>query len=206
MPTSQNRDVGHPADILTPMNAPLLLSLGSAVVSLMAVVATFYGIRFTNKVNMQLQNDRLRFDERRQNQEMLRAKGEELFSLINAFEASFRKNAIGFSRELTASGRFNRDNTWSFVECTGLRQRIELLTKTYFPAANPQFERLATYEKALSSCMTQLSRTNSIGAEKTGNQLLLISVDVDANSIELQQTVIRLLQKLHDDVNEIHAS
>jgi hypothetical protein len=137
---------------------------------------------------------------------MLRSKGEELFSVINAFEASFRKNAIDLSRELIASGRFNRDSSWSFVQGAGLRQRVELLTKTYFPAANPRFEKLVTYEKALSSCMAQLGRTNSIGAANTANQLVLISVDVAENSAELQQTVIHLLQKLHDDVNEIHAS
>ncbi len=49
MPTSQNQDMGHPAGMLTAMNAALLLSFVSAVISLTAVVATFYGVWYATR-------------------------------------------------------------------------------------------------------------------------------------------------------------
>lgn len=71
------------------MDAPLVISFGSAAISLTAVAATFYGVRYTNKINVQLQDDRLPFDERRQNREMLRQKGDELYTVLDGFQSEF---------------------------------------------------------------------------------------------------------------------
>jgi hypothetical protein len=59
------------------------------IVSLTAVLATVYSVRYTNKVSLLLQGQKLQSDERSQHLSMLRAKGEELYMLIAS-----RRNSV----------------------------------------------------------------------------------------------------------------
>jgi hypothetical protein len=199
---------GHPAPdtagMLTAMNAALILGLGSVAISLAAVVATFWGIQHTNKINREMQDDRLRFDERRQDREMLRLKGEEAFELIGSFELSFRQNLIDLTSELIKQGVYTLGAPFSDIsltESTRMRRRVELLVKTYFPTAIPNLEFFAVYEKQLSLCLEGWPSQSAALVQKTAGELVMITVHVDEHSQKLQGAIVAALQKLHEEVN-----
>lgn len=171
------------------------------VISLVAVVATFYGIRYTNRVNIQLQQDRIRSDERLRNQEILRSKGEHLYAAIDEFEKSFRHNITAVSITLTKDGKQKAIGVMDLRTCSTALQTIEMLSKVYFPSTAIALEELdANWEKRGTISIKIMDSSDQLTAEKTAKELILLSTFIADSATKLQKEVIRSLQKLLADV------
>jgi len=61
-----------------------------------------------------------------------------------------------------------------------------LLIKIYFPSAVPQLEKLVAYEEQLSSFVKDLLRLSPAQAQTISDKLIVVTIDVAENSIELK--------------------
>jgi hypothetical protein len=151
-----------------------------------------------------MQDDRLEFDRRRQNRELLRSKGEEVYELIGSFESSLRVCLCDLSAELVKQGSYQVNETFgglNFTESKRLARKVSLLIRTYFPSALPHLEKLMSYESLVSACASSLLDPNE-SANEAAKVLVLISLDVDENAQSLQGAIVSLLQELHQDPSD----
>jgi hypothetical protein len=180
------------------------------LLSLLAVLATFYGIRHTNKVNAELQDRRLTAEQQRLNRDLLRSKGEELFILLDRHEQELRKvivethariaNSLGYKREGNHSP-LSPDLQGDYNATNSMLQSIEMLAMIYFPLGLGSLQRLLSYRQTVSNTFSQLLQSNErVRTHLLNDQLLEIAEDVQNNSIELRSTVMFSLQSLHADI------
>jgi len=178
------------------MDAAILISAASAVVSFAAVCGTFYGVRYTNRINRQMQDERLHSEERRQNRDMLRAKGEELVTLIGTYEAGFRDAIVQMSQDLITTGTLNIENL-VFRPTSDALVRIEMLGKIYFPAAGPHLQEVRALYDSLTPILDKIFEEDR---NKVAKHLMMLSFEMDNKSKALQRAVIEILQALHRDL------
>ena len=133
------------------------ISLGSMIVALGAVVATFVGIHHTNKTNernqrrinranRQMQADRLAAEATaRSRAERIRA-GEELFTILDSLVS--KMNAECLTPDNVGIWRFKMpDNVDAYLT---MLNRISYLVDVYFPTLDEQ-------ERALATVLTEIS-------------------------------------------------
>jgi hypothetical protein len=148
---------------------------------------------------MYLQKGRLLSEERRQNRDMLRSKGEELFTLLDSYESGFKQCLGTMAEDLVASGVLKPDR-YSFVETRDALRRIQMFTRIYFPPLSPFWihsQNLMTrshHSLKESWKIKDTSRTSPLAGF-----LVLSSGEVDERCAKLQQEVIRLLQNIHSE-------
>jgi hypothetical protein len=173
------------------------------VLSLAAVIGTFVGIFYTNWINVRLQNDRLRAEDRRQNRELLRAKGEELYLLIDDHEKTLRHTIV----ETVTAYEVGKGTQSVEIVCDRNRSnsmllRIEMLTNVYFPIAESALRKLESYRQPLSNFISFLRQSNEAPRrEYLVNELWNLVEEVQRNSDSLQQEIMHFLGTLHADLH-----
>jgi hypothetical protein len=171
------------------------------VLSLAAVVGTFYGIVHTNTVNVRLQNDRLKSEERKQNRELLRAKGEELYILLDDHEKELRRQILEVVNSVPPDPAYRPGTFGDYNDAATKLQRIEMLTSVYFPSALGILNKLKSYRQALSQTNSGLhqSQVRNRTDYLTG-ELMSLCEEVKMHSEALQGEITAILSVLHADV------
>ena len=153
------------------------------------------------RVNIQLQQDRIRSDERMKNHEMLRSKGEHLYATIDEFEKSFRHNMTAVSMTLRKDGKQKAIGVMDLNTCSTALQTIEMLAKVYFPSTAIALEDLdANWGKRGTISLKIMDSSDQVNAKETANELVLLSASIAGSAEKLQKEVIQSLQALHADV------
>ena len=83
-------------------------------------------------MSIRLQSDRLAAEERKQNRDLLRAKGEELYILIDDFENDFRKASSSVAEHYFTKPNQPQGDTGDYNSSNTKFQRIDMLTNVYF--------------------------------------------------------------------------
>jgi hypothetical protein len=171
------------------------------ILSLAAVVGTFYGIIHTNKVNVRLQNDRLKAEERKQNRELLRSKGEELFILLDDHEIELRRQILEVVNSVPPDPAYRPGTFGDYNDAATKLQRIEMLTSVYFPSALETLIKLKSYRQKVSQANSGLyqSQVRNRTDYLTG-ELMSLCEEVKMHSEALQREITTLLSTLHADV------
>jgi hypothetical protein len=128
-----------------------------------------------------------------------RAKGEELYVLIDDHERNLRHTisevviSLRLHPEATEFGEYNTTSSQL--------QRIKMLTEVYFPSATNALKKVTDYKKAL--VQINLGFLESRGdrrIQQIANDLSELSMNVQANSISLQQEILTSLGTHHADL------
>ena len=172
-----------------------------SVISLTAVLATFGGIVYTNRINARLQNSKMSSEDRTRNRDMLRSKGEELFVLLDSFSRSFGKvmSSIGeqFSRGKKPQDFENADPTSSMAQLV----RIELLTRVYFPGGDAELQSLLEaanrYHEIFFVIVDESEPTERM---MVPDKLADMAAEVDEHAKALQAVVVARLSSLHEEI------
>jgi hypothetical protein len=177
------------------------MALAAVVVSFLAVCATFFGVVYTNKTNQKLQDGKLRSDLLNSEVERIRAKGEELYSLIAAFDTAYRKWSSGLATPLIMGRSFTADEIPEFSEASAMLLRIELLCRVYYPETVSAFEALrdAVNEGAKTIVEIHNAKTPR-GYQELSKKMILSSAYVSEKCHLLQRILIVELRKLHTTV------
>lgn len=184
------------------MVATTLLNGIPYLISLAAVLGTFYGIRYTNRVNIALQRDRIRSDERMKHQEILRSKGEQLYSAIQMFESAFRTNALDVAIALIQNeGNEKAVEVLDMRECNKSLLAIEMLAKVYFPSTVKALEDLEALWRVFGITSTKIVKSKDVKQlQSTANEIVAVSGKIAEGAENLQREVIKSLQHLHADL------
>jgi hypothetical protein len=181
----------------------LVLTSIPYILSLAAVIGTFYGIIHTNTVSIRLQSDRLAAEERKQNRDLLRAKGEELYILIDDFENDFRKASSSVAEHYFTKPNQPQGDTGDYNSSNTKFQRIDMLTNVYFPSAVPVLQALKTKRDRMASVsVVILKGASSLENRPIGDVVLFIVAEVQEHSQQLQKAIMSFLSTLHSDLNE----
>jgi hypothetical protein len=173
------------------------------VLSLAAVIGTFYGIIHTNKVSIRLQSDRLEAEERKQNRDLLRAKGEELYILIDEFERDFREASSAVANHYYTKPNQPKGDAGDYNSSNSKFQRIDMLTNVYFPSAVPAFQALKTKRDRMASVAGEMMMgVVTIQEIPIGDVVLSVGADVQEHSRQLQKAIMSFLSTLHSDLHE----
>jgi hypothetical protein len=169
---------------------PYLISLG-------AVVATFYGIRHTNEVNARLQEQRLRSEERSQDRSMLRLKGEELFMLIHTFRSDLGENIGSIASALLGDGKSEAVRVTDIRSSNSASLRIEMLTRVYFPDAAPALDKLKVHHGKILAELLKVATCNTPKqCEEVSLQLVIMVSELTEISYQLQKMIVGGLREL----------
>jgi hypothetical protein len=175
----------------------LLIAAITPVVSLAAVLATVYSVRHTNKVSLLLQEQRFQSEERSQHRNMLRAKGEELYMLVDTFKTDFGKSIADVLAALTTDGKYNAAGATNIRGSNSASLRIEMLTRVYFPRATPELEALKAHHGKMLAEMLNLVKCNTEAqCSKFTVGMMMLTSQLTEPTYELQKAVMRDLRAL----------
>jgi hypothetical protein len=179
----------------------LLIEILPTLIAAVAVLGTFYGIQHTNRINAQLQQDRLEAEERVQNRSMLRAKGESLFILIDTFEKEFRQNAYLIAINIGEKGAKHALEGVDLKAAGTHIQQIEMYTLVYFPDASSILMELTSRWENRGELIMKLKKvTTPQQAEAMMIEVGMLSTYIAEYAEKLQKEITRILQQLHADI------
>ncbi len=173
------------------------------VLSLAAVIGTFFGIIYTNKVGTRLQSDRLKAEERKQNRDLLRAKGEELYILIDDFERDFRDASLAVAKHYCTKPNQPLADAGDYNSSHSKFKRIDMLTNVYFPSAVPAFQTLKTkHDQGMDLAGKMIMGEVTIQGMSVDGAVVSVYLDVQKQSRQLQEAILSFLSTLHSDLHE----
>jgi hypothetical protein len=133
---------------------------------------------------------------------MLRAKGEELFMLVDSFKADFGTSISDVLVTLTTNGKYDAAGATNIRGSNSASLRIEMLTRVYFPQATPELEALREHHGKILAEMLNLVKCNTqVQCNKFSADMMLLMSQMTEPTYKLQKAVMRDLRAL-DDVNE----
>lgn len=167
------------------------------LISLCAVAGTFYGIQHTNRVNLRLQQERLRSDDRNEYRSIVRTKGEELYMLINDFKTDLSTSLSDILQTLLKEGKYQAVASGDIRASNSASLKIEMLTRVYFPDAVPQLEKLREHHGMILAEMLKITDCNTdTQCTKFVGTMMLLSTQTTDLTYQLQRAIVSDLQKL----------
>jgi len=175
------------------------------IIAFAAVCATFYGIHYTNKINRRMQDDRLRTEDHRQNREMLRSKGEELYALINLYFVEFRNAAVTLTERVHQAGIIGLADSVDLNQNNARLLRIKMLASVYFPDCGSKLDLIDKCTEHLGSVITDLLKNPGDGrVDRMIKGVFLSTTALEGACQDLQKMIITEMQELHADVIRKH--
>jgi len=167
------------------------------LISLCAVLATFYGVRHTNRVNMALQRERLLSDERNQDRAVIRAKGEELYMLLRDFRTDLGKTIETISNALLNDGKNKAIEVANLRISNNSSLRIEMLTEVYFPKEVNELEKVKSHHGKILAEMLKIIKVDTDEQSKTLiMQLISMASEMTTLTYRFQKALISDLQTM----------